>query len=335
MSKNFVVDSAWDFPYFLNIQRKGDSILVMSFAKTTGIEEVWDEYNKRKASFDADYRVWEARPAVGDNGLPKSPPPIFAFAEPPVKPVTSDVAKLYLDPDTAIAQPLGAFFNGADIGAPEGIWAVVEWDIYHHNSSEYGMQERRGRQHWAITIDSKGYIYAPFNRLKEAEPFKDKNNSDLRRLERSTVLSVVVPFEDSKLDECPKLICYNKAVGMATNIPNLTPKKPEELTGHLTDEFIPQLIVAGIDKIDPDQLMMLTVTATINKQPLPQGKFMKVYMEATAGYLPVREFVIGSDPVEIPFRTIDVPKGTEIQIKARFDNDYAEYGPKITTVTVI
>lgn len=307
--------------FFLRIQRWGENISVMSFHPILGLAEAGAEFAKYKKAFDDSYAVWEARPDVDDLGVPKGRAPTFDGTDPLAIVLSSADAAKAIDPANLANDDNvpGKFFAGKDIGAPDGYWGSVQWDTYFHGSNKYAPGERKGRQQWLISMDSNGYVFAPYNRLAIVATNNDLVGRDIARLDYQPVLTVTPKFPDSTLDDCT-IVLHANVDRYWTNIPNLvTIDGPMPSTGFYDDKT-PRISIKVPDTIAPDTKINVEIDLTLNGKPITD-KTLTVNLSADAGYLSRTRFDVGGGNKFIPFRSTDLEDGMHVTFTASFDND--------------
>jgi hypothetical protein len=318
-----LITKALQGPYFILATRKGNRINVMSLIRDEMAEHAFAQHAKAteayaKAVADNEALPEEERGAV----LLQSPPEIPAA----FKPLEGDDLDDALDAIDVDRLNPGFLLAGAAIGAAGGgLWRAVQWDHYEHGSANLGSTGDNVHQ-WVLTIDTDGYIYAPYDRIAEWRP-GDSGSSDLKRLERSIVLSVTSATPDAALDDCVIHLNANGDVGHSTNIDGLEPVLADQAAEMIGRHGYPVIKLTAPAKMTQEDAVEIEIAVTIGgKEPTSA---VPVDLVADIGYLAARKVHV-STPIKVKFRALDLDAGQVAAITASVRNT----STKTTHITV-
>jgi hypothetical protein len=299
--------------FFVRITRDGETLTAMTFQRDTVAEEATAAHAKAQTEYDGLHAEWQA--------LPEDERGAFLVPAPYDLPLTSipldkDVALAALDPKNGALTPTHQLFRAEDIECKVGgLWRSVQWDSYIHGA--YTGLEASGIQNWVLTVDTDGYVYAPYNHMVMAAVTRDTSDTQMRIQERMALVNVFVPFQGATLDQSSILIHASPNLGYATNL-TVTEVTSEQVGAGLIRDRLAKIKLSVPDAVQKDGVVQILITAEFDGKPLANHA-MWINLSSTAGYIAQRRVLVDG-VAAVSFRALDLAFGTVVTISAGFDN---------------
>lgn len=308
--------------YFVKLYVEGSKFLVATFYQDKGLQKVLDGHQEALALYEQDLAAYQEAMKQVEAARSGGPEPARIPHE-PTKPedlvhwlvpmsversnelIGSWAGWMSIDKDSV--------YPGESVGTTPGTyWRLAEFDYIDWPGHGAGNGEAKGCALWDISVDTKGFVFAPVNRWFESSLTKDRTANHFRRRDRSALFNLLVPYGATTLDQVTPILYFNPDVGFSTNFDGrIVAFKDANQVNKVVDAGTAKVLISGPGFVKSGEAIDIEVMATNLADGVTQ---CEVLVEALAGY--VSRTRIACNPTgKFTFRALDLAAGEQARLK--------------------